>query len=168
MAEEQPGEATTAATGSKKKFLWLGIGLVVLLALLGIGGWLLLGSGEAAPAEDAENVADLPQPALYLQLEPAFLANYSVGGRQRYLQVSMAVMTRQQAALDALQNHMPMVRNRIIMLLGARDFAGLLEAAGREQLQADVLAALQEILVKETGPEGPTVEQVFFTNLVMQ
>lgn len=164
MAEEQTPDVAQALAGNRKKIVLFGGLLALVLLLGGVGGWLLLNAD--TEQTDAEAGDATPRPALYLQLEPAFLANYNVGGRLRYLQISMAVMAREQAALDALQLHMPMVRNRIVMLLTARDFAALQTTAGREQLQADVLSAVQDILRQETG--APGAEQMFFTNLVVQ
>lgn len=162
-AADAPGKK-----GLSKKLLIIIAAVAVLL--LGGGGaafFLLSGDGEDAPANaSAEAAPAVPAPALYLSLDPAFLANYTVNGRTRYLQVSMAVMTRDQAAIDALQLHMPAVRNRIVMLLSSADFEALRSDAGRQQLQADALAAVRELLEKETG--NPGAEQVLFTNLVMQ
>jgi len=61
---------------------------------------------------------------------------------------------------------MPLIRNRVVMILSGEPFDTLQTDAGRVQLQQKLLAAIQEILQKETGKPG--IEQVFFTNFVMQ
>lgn len=170
MADEQnaPAAEATPGAGKKKKLILLATVVAVLLLLGGGGTWFLLSGSETEPVAPvaAAEMVDLPAPAIYLPLDPAFLTNYNVGGRPRYLQVSMSVMARDQAMIDALQLHMPMVRNRVVMLLSAADFAQLQSDEGRLQLQSDVLGAIQDVLQKETGHAG--AEQVFFTNLVMQ
>jgi flagellar FliL protein len=75
-------------------------------------------------------------------------------------------LAREQSGLDGLRTHMPLVRNRIVLLLSGETFEGLQTDEGRIQLQQKLLAAIQEILQKETGKPG--IEQVFFTNFVMQ
>lgn len=152
--------------GSKKLIIIIAAVVVLLLGGGAAAFFLLAGSDEEAETVAAEAGPALPAPALYLPLDPAFLANFNVDGRVRYLQVSMAVMTRDQAVIDALTLHMPAVRNRIVMLLSGADFRALQSEEGRQQLQTDALAAVQEVLVQETGKAG--AEQVLFTNLVMQ
>lgn len=183
-AEEDEGAAAVEpeAAAKKKKLIMLGGIGVVLLLLAGGGTWFALGllsdkpATEEAANADAEHEAEKgapeeahdtgKKPALYASLDPAFLANYSVGGRQRYLQVSLAALTRDDKANEALRAHMPLVRNRIVMLLSGESFEQLQTDDGRVQLQQKLLAAIQEILKKETGEPG--IEQVFFTQFVVQ
>jgi flagellar protein FliL len=170
------------AAAKKKKLIMLGGIGVVLLLLAGGGTWFALGllsdkpATEEAATADAEHEAEKgaheeahdtgKKPAAYASLDPAFLANFSVGGRQRYLQVSLAALARDEKANEALRAHMPLVRNRIVMLLSGESFEQLQTDDGRAQLQQKLLAAIQEILKKETGEPG--IEQVFFTQFVMQ
>jgi flagellar protein FliL len=181
-AEQEPDAAATAAAAQKKKKLMMLGGLIAALLLVSGGGtWALLhfladedpAAQQAtadAPAEEGEEEPAAPaEPtraqAQYLQLEPTFLANYMVKGRQHYLQLAVAVMTRDEAALKAMHEHMPLIRNRLVMLLSGEVFETLQTDEGRLRLQEKLLAAIQEILQKETGHGG--VEQVLFTNFVM-
>jgi flagellar FliL protein len=189
MAEEREDdeldadvEAAKAVGAAKKKKLILLAGLaVVLLALAGGGTWFVLSMAgdkkpEAAEAEAGaehgkeEHAAEEPggakKASFYESLDPAFLANYLVGGRQHYLQLSLSVMAREQEGIDGVHVHMPLIRNRVVMILSGETFEGLQSEEGRVQLQQKLLAAIQEILQKETGKPG--IEQVFFTNFVMQ
>lgn len=166
MADAATSETQPPAKGGSKKLIIIGAVVLVLLLAGGGGAWFFLAGGDPAAEQTDAAAPAVPAPAIYLPLEPAFLANYTVDGRPRYLQVSMAVMARDQAAIDALTLHMPAVRNRIVMLLSGADFAAMQTEAGRQQLQADALVAIQELLERETGQGG--AEQVLFTNLVMQ
>lgn len=165
-------EAVAADTGKKKKKILLlaGLGLALLLVAGGLS-WLALGLlSEETPAAEAAASAEPAKPekapALYLSLDPPFLANYAVGNRQQYVQVAVAVMAREQDALDGVNAHMPLIRNRLVMLMGGEQFSQLQTDQGREQLREKLLAAIREILQKEIGKPG--VEQVLFTNFVMQ
>ena len=170
--EDADGEAAAADTGKKKKKILLlaGLGLALLLVAGGLS-WLALSllSDDTPAAEEtasAEPAEPEKVPALYLSLDPPFLANYAVGNRQQYVQVAVAVMARDQATLDGVNTHMPLIRNRLVMLLGGEQFSQLQTDQGREQLREKLLAAIREILEKEIGKPG--VEQVLFTNFVMQ
>lgn len=180
--QEDDSEAAGAAAegkGKKKKLMLLGGIGVLLLALAGGGTWFALHSmgggkdktaateeGAHADVKAAEGGHAAKRESLYEALDPAFLANYTVGGRQHYLQLAITVLAREQSGIDGLHQHMPLVRNRVVMLLSGETFETLQTDDGRVQLQQKLLAAIQEILNKETGKPG--IEQVFFTNFVMQ
>jgi len=124
------------------------------------------GGNEARPAEPAEGATSLRRAAVYEDLSPAFVINYRQGNRQRYLQVSIALMARDEERLKALRVHMPVLRNELVMLLSGQDFDSLLTPVGKEMLRQQATAKVQELALKETGHQ--VVEQVLFTNLVLQ
>lgn len=178
MAKKQaptpPADEGGEKTGGKGKLKL--IILIVVILLLAIGGSVgatlfFLGSGKSAEPEQAaeENAESAPAvklPAIYETIAPAFIANYNYQGRQRYMQVSVALMARDQAELDALKVHMPLVRNRLVMLFSGQDFAALMTPVGKELLRSQATAVVQELAQKETGKT--VVEQVLFTNIVLQ
>ena len=106
------------------------------------------------------------QPAIYESIAPAFIANYKHQGRQRYMQVSVALMARSHAELAAPKAHMPLIRNRLVMLSSGHDIALLMTPVGKEMLRNQATAVVQELAQKETGKT--VVEQVLFTNIVLQ
>jgi flagellar protein FliL len=182
LSEEELAALAVAKAAKKKKLLVLGAIALVLLLLAAGGSWFALkafsGKEKAEPVAEekkaeegtakteGEHSAKAGKPAFYDALDPAFLANFSVSGRQHYLQVSLTVMARDEDALAALHTHMPLVRNRIVMQLSAEQFDQLQTDDGRQQLQKKLLESIQEIMKKETGK--PQIEQVFYTNFVMQ
>lgn len=174
MAKKNAPPAAAAEAGSKppgKLKLIIAIVLALLVAVgLSVGGtWFFLsksGSHEPAAPEGAEHAAPTKQPAIYEELTPAFVVNFTQNGRARYMQVSVALMTRDQAGLDALKVHMPVLRNNLVMLFSSQDFATLITPVGKEMLRQQATASVQQLAEKETGKV--TVEQVLFTNLVLQ
>ena len=162
------GEKTGGA--GKLKLIILGV-VVLLLAIGGSVGATLFFLGKDRGAEPAAEAASEPavpvrQPALYEEVAPAFIANFKYQGRQRYMQVSVALMARNQAELDALKVHMPLIRNRLVMLFSGQDFGALMTPVGKEMLRNQATAVVQELAQKETGKT--VVEQVLFTNIVLQ
>jgi flagellar FliL protein len=168
-AAQEPADAEVKPAGKMK--LIIIIAIAVLLAVgLSVGGTLFFLGKKDAGAEEAHASAEpavpVKQPAIYEELSPAFVVNFNYQGRPRYMQVSVALMTRDQAALDALKVHMPVLRNRLVMLFSGQDFASLITPVGKEMLRQQATASVQELAEKETG--NITVEQVLFTNLVLQ
>ena len=166
--------------GPKARWGLIG-GLALLLLVAAIIGTLsllgVIGGGEedasAASAEPAA-VSDQPPvdatrtkaPAMYFPVKPAFVVNFQTGGRTRYLQVEVSLLTRDPETFSALQTHLPLIKNRLVLLFSGEVFAELQTNEGRELLRQKALAAVQEILLQEVGSEG--VEQVLFTDFVMQ
>ncbi|MFV9682836.1 flagellar basal body-associated protein FliL [Pseudomonas sp. NY15367] len=168
-------EAAPAADGqpagkSKLKLIMLIVVGLLLAVGLSIGGtWFILSKGdkhEEAKPEEAAAAAPARQPAIYQDLMPAFVVNFNYQNRTRYLQVSMALMSRDAAGMEKLKVHMPVLRNRLVMLLSGQDFAALQTPLGKEMLLQQALASVQELAQKETG--STVVEQVLFTNFVLQ
>lgn len=165
-----PG-AEEAGGGKGKLKLIIAIAVAFLLAIgLSIGGTLFfLGRDADEPKAEAEQAATTPAgkaPAIYESLMPAFVVNFNHNGRQRYMQVSVALMSRDQVALEALKQHMPLLRNRLVMLFSGQDFATLMTPVGKEMLRQQATSTVQELAQKEIGKLA--VEQVLFTNFVLQ
>jgi flagellar protein FliL len=141
--------------------------------------------------KESHDAAKSNLPATYLLLQPNFTVNYDVDGKQRYLQTEISLMYREESVLKVLELHMPAVRNGIVLSLSRQQFPNLQTSEGRENLRVELLATIQEILAKEQSvsddKEGdkseekpkskkkskvkkslPSVEQVLFTQFVMQ
>lgn len=170
--EAPPAAASAEAKQPGKMKLIILIVVIVLLAVgLSVGAtWFFLSKGDSAAEPQAEASGEpavpLKQPAIYEELSPAFVVNFTQKGRARYMQVSVALMARDQLALDALKVHMPVLRNRLVMLFSSQDFDALMTPVGKEMLRQQATASVQELAEKETGKL--TVEQVLFTNIVLQ
>ncbi len=82
------------------------------------------------------------------------------------MKVAISVMTHEKAAVDDLEVHAPLVRSRLVSLLGGSDFEKLRTDEGKQSLRAEVLKTVQDVLQAETGKPG--VEQVYFTEFVLQ
>ena len=167
-------DADTAPGGKRKLKLIVAVVLGLLLAVgLSVGSTLYFMSngeseGEAQGAAPDAALSSGKQPAIYEALAPAFIVNFNGanGGRQRYMQVSVALMARDAAALAALKEHMPLLRNQLVMLFSSQDFASLATPVGQEMLRQQATASVQELAQRELGKVA--IEQVLFTNYVLQ
>ncbi len=172
MAKASAPAAQEAPVKKNRMKLILIITVALLLAVgLTVGGvWFFLlkdkpEQGDEAAASTAP-VAVVRQPAVYEELMPPFVVNFQAEGRSRYMQVSLALMARDPQQLANLKVHMPALRNQLVMLFSSQDYAELNTPLGLDMLKQKVTASVQQLAMRETG--FPVVEQVLFTNFVMQ
>lgn len=170
MAEEGLDVADEGKKGGKKKLIII---VVLVLVLLGggAGAYLFLFSGDDSTNAEggeaaAEEVVQTDGPAIYLELEQPFVVDFMVSGRQRYLQLNMTLMSRDQAQVDAVKLHMPLIRNSLVLLFSSQSFDELQTLEGKQALKTAALDSVNQILTQETGLGG--IENVLFTNFVMQ
>ncbi|MCL6414467.1 flagellar basal body-associated FliL family protein [Aestuariirhabdus sp. Z084] len=172
--DDQAGEQENGAeqaSGSKKKLI---IFIVLALLLLGgVGGgttyFLLMGEDKAAVTETdetQESETSSTKEAFYFELEEPFIVDFNVGGRQRYLQLYITIMAREQEPLKVLETHLPLIRNNLNLVIGQQDFDALASNEGKQKLKDEALASVKQIMAMETGSES--VEAILFTNFVMQ
>ncbi len=193
--DENDDEAAAApAKSGSKKVLLIVLGGVLMLGV-SIAGTVLvtkmiLGGGEHGASVEDDTVAKAEHgkaedknkkkgekkekkakgedagPVAYMSLEPPFVVNAEGQGSTHYLQISMDVMARDPAVIEAVKKHMPVIRNNLIMLLSSQNQAVVATREGKEKLRADALAEIQKVLKEQTG--APGVEAVYFTIFVMQ
>jgi flagellar FliL protein len=164
-------EVKEPAVKGKGKLKFIIIIVVALLLAIGasVGGtWFFLHKSAAKTEEHAAEAAAPTgkAPAIYEPMAPAFVVNLDQNGRQRYLQVSITLMTRDKAGLDALKVHMPVIRNNLVMLFSGQSFDALATPIGQEMLRQKATASVQEVAQKEVGKL--VVDQLLFTNFVLQ
>lgn len=164
MADDESKEEQGEEKPKSKMLLIIIIALVVLLIGGGVAAFLMMSGGEEETAAESSEPAQMP--AIYFDFKPPFVVNYKWKNRQRYVQISLSMMTRDDSVIATLQKHMPLVRNNLVMILSAQDFEVLRTPEGKEALRQSILEELQKIMTDETGEPG--VEQVLFTNFVMQ
>lgn len=171
-------EQETAEKAPKKRSSVMKIILIIL------GVVILIGGGTAAAlyftgnnpfntsqsseedTEQAQESSDKGKNAKYFAVEPPFVVNYAAENQLRFLQVSMEVMAYDQSAINAVEKHLPVIRNNMVMLLSSQDAKALFSLEGKQRLRQKALEEIQKILKERTGKKG--VEEVFFTSFVMQ
>ncbi len=158
--------------GSKKKLIIIITAAVLVLVLGGAAAWFFLsGDGDGTDVDASEDKrtqqADEEKlPPLYHTLQPVFVVNLPPGGDAKMLQIGVNIMVRQPELLDFLKLNDPMIRHQLLNIFSVQESAALRDRAGKEKLQAEVLAELQRI-VKTNGGTGK-IEGVYFSSFVMQ
>lgn len=157
-----------------KTWILGGLGIVFVL-LIGLGTGLFVSGalqGDAADNDEeqteegvAEGEEQRPE-AIYYEMTPAFVVNVEAERRVRYLQVKVEVMARDQAVIDAVDRHMPQIRNELLLLFSDLEYDKVQNREGRETLQQATREQIVSVLEAEEEPAE--VEAVYFTNFVMQ
>ena len=99
-------------------------------------------------------------------MEPAFTVTFTDPGDSKFLQLSLKAMTRDPDVESSLTRHMPMIRNDVMLLFSSKSPSDLVSRSGKEALQAETLASIQDVL-ERVGGSGE-IEAVYFTTFVMQ
>lgn len=174
------------------KIVLIAVGILALLGV-NIGVTLLIVGGQSAPppvAATPEAGAAAPESApdahgaktegakdgaasggdaktiQYYAFDPAFVVNFQAQDTIRFLQVKVEVMARDAKVIEAVERHMPVIRNNLVVLFSSQDFTAISTRVGKERLRAQTLAEIQKVLKETTGQPG--VEAVYFTSFVMQ
>lgn len=166
MAKSDAAVKDPATKGKLKLIILIVVALLLAIGLSVGATWYFMHSNQSKPVAVAETAPVGKQPAIFESMAPAFVANFNQTGRQRYMQVSITMLARNQADLDALKVHMPVIRNNLVMLFSGQDFATLASPVGQEMLRQKATASVQEVAQKELGKV--VVEQLLFTNFVLQ
>jgi len=121
---------------------------------------------EQAPAEEAEPDKPL-EPAIYTPLDPPFVVSLEdAAGDARFLQLTLQAMARDEHTINQIKTHAPAIRNAFLFLISGYKVEDLATLKGKEKLRADMLAAANEIMERNTGKAG--IEELYFTSLVIQ
>ena len=129
---------------------------------------ILPNCGVVSVSEDGEEIEEEEEllPPIYMPLDPPLVATFEDRSAVRFLQLTLEVMARNQEAIDAVQTHMPVIRNNLLLLMGGRTLTDLTSREGKEALRAEALEEVQRILTENTGDPG--VEELYFTSFVVQ
>jgi flagellar FliL protein len=125
------------------------------------------GGDKPAKQASAKSSGKTPEkPAIYLPLEPPFTVNFESAGSVHFLQISMEIMARDQAVIDAVTTHRPLIQNNLLLLLSNLSYQDISTREARETLRQKALDVIRESLARET--KAAQVEDVYFTSFVMQ
>jgi flagellar FliL protein len=165
MADSDDDTKAAPKRSGLKIALIIIVPLVLIISTLSglyMGGVL----GGKHGGDDGEPEKKLLAPAIYVPLDPAFVVNFADSGKARFLQITVEVMTRNPDVEEQVKNHMPVIRNNLVLLFSSQTYDSVSTLEGKEALREETLGVIQKILEEETGDPG--VEAVYFTSFVMQ
>ena len=160
--------AEVEKSGDKSQLIMV-IVILALLLVLAVGAvayLLLVGGGRSAAAlsEQAQEAQAAIREPIYVDVSKV-LVNLQHGGRTRYVQADIELMSYSPKVIEQARRDMPAIRDRLLFLLNAQDFAALKTVQGKEALRADALQAVNAVL----GLAPPdAVEALYFENFILQ
>jgi flagellar FliL protein len=135
-----------------------------IVPLCFFGVWLTWLITAPTFAEDSE--APVAQ-AQYIELAPSFVLNFGeAGAKLRYLKADIVLRVDSPSAATAVENHMPALRNELILFLSRQSDETMMDNSKREELRLEALKHLQEVVKKEEGSDS--IVDLLFTNFVVQ
>lgn len=145
---------------------------------VGAGLFFMLKSELAAQLKGEEEVVEVeeevveeeveeepPKPAIYFPLGKDFTVNLAAK-KTRFLQVRVELMARDEAVVEAVERHRPLLRNNVLMLLSRQTPESISSPEGKESLRQATLAEVRTAL--EGQGEPAEVEDLYFTTMVIQ
>jgi len=181
MADEENTELEEGAEGGAKKGGMMKIILLVngllLIIGIGVGAAMYFMGGDDAPEvaqEDTEVMGEGEAPVkkkskqtpVYIPLRPAFVVNFENQDQVSFLQVDIQLMTYDGSVEAAIKQHMPAVRNELLLLLGGKQYHEINTREGKRALSQESIQVIQDVL-KDVG-EPNSIEALYFTSFVMQ
>ncbi len=147
----------------------LGTIVIVFAALVagGAGAYFALKPVASADQAVVDKRRGTKLPAQFVKLDPPFVVNFEARSLVRFLQVTVEVMARDEQTVDLIKKVDPIIRNDLILLFANQRYETISTREGKEQLRADALRVVQDIVDSEGG-DGSKVEQLYFTSFVMQ
>jgi flagellar FliL protein len=174
-----PADAGAPPKKSKMKMI-IAIVLVVVLGGGGAGAWFMLKSNKAHAAEQAkakhgsksdaaeeesEGDGDVKAP-VFFPIEPFTVNLLPDDDGARYIHVVVTLKMTDAKLKDRLNESMPEVRNRILLLLSNQHASDVQTLEGKQKLADDIRKALAAPF--DEGGKRNKVSDVLFTDFVVQ
>lgn len=137
--------------------------IVLLTLLLGLSPTFGYAGGHGGGGGEEKGGSAFPG---YVPLTPPLVVNLASKNRAQFLRVDIQFFVETAHDAEALATYMPLLRDRMITLLGGRQADQLMSVQAREQLRSELLAKLRETLTEKAGT--PAITALYFTGLIIQ
>jgi len=161
-AKAPANAAADAAPKKSGKLLWIILAVAVMVGAGGGTAFVMMRSDHAKPKAEQPPLG----PAQYIPLEPSFVVNLANPGDAKYLQADVQLLTHDPKTAEAITLHAPLIRNRLLLLLGQQTAEQLTGREGKEKLQTQALNEVKSVLKAQQAPDH--VDALLFTSLVIQ
>jgi flagellar protein FliL len=154
-------------SGGSKKLLWIMI-ILVLMSSIGAAAAIYMvidQRNDGTEEADTQQVAER-EPPIFMRIEPftVNLADGNYGSRLLYTGVTLRV--GDETSKIILEEHMPQVRSRLLMLLSGKQADELTSTEGKQQLAQSIIDRLNVPLTENQPPLD--LREVLFTEFIVQ
>ena len=154
-------------SGGSKKLLWIMIVLVLLSSAGAAAAIYMVIDKRESGTQDATMQQPMERESpIFMRIEPftVNLADDSYGSRLLYTGVTLRVGNDESKAI--LEEHMPQVRSRLLMLLSGKQANELTSSEGKQQLALAIVDRLNVPLTENQPPLD--LREVLFTEFIVQ
>jgi len=152
------------SSGGSKKLLWVMI-ILVLLSSAGAAAAIYLVLDQRDSGEVQQQTIELTPP-VFTRIEPftVNLADDRYGSRLLYTGITLRVGNEQSKTI--IEEHMPQVRSRLLILLSGKQANELTSTEGKEELAQAIISRLNVPLSENQPPLD--LREVLFTEFIVQ
>ncbi|MDP1559131.1 MAG: flagellar basal body-associated protein FliL [Nitrosomonas sp.] len=141
--------------------------LIILIVLVAIGG-AIGGTWYVMQDQEATEVEPKKKPTTFIELE-TFTVNLQPDDGHQYLQVGLTIKAQETDVVAAIKAQMPIIRNRILLLLSSKKASEISTITGKQQLSAEIADEIRQIFSSEDSAEShEEIIGVLFTSFVIQ
>ncbi|MBP5980951.1 MAG: flagellar basal body-associated protein FliL [Halomonas sp.] len=154
-------------SGGSKKLLWIMI-ILVLLSSAGAAAaiYMVLDQRDGHRTEEGAQPTAEREPPVFTRIDPftVNLVDDSYGSRLLYTGITLRVGNDESKAI--IEEHMPQVRSRLLILLSGKQASELTSVEGKEQLAQAIISRLGVPLTENQPPLD--LREVLFTEFIVQ
>lgn len=148
---------------SKKKLIIIVSAVLVLACGGGGAAWYFMHQKSDYPKKVKEEVV-VKEPA-FVKLE-TFTVNLNPEDGEKFLQVDITLNATSKEESEFLEQQMPQVRNRVLMLLTSKKASDISSMEGKKLLSQEIGTQINQPFT--SGGKPPKISGVFFTSFVIQ
>jgi flagellar FliL protein len=162
MKADAKADAPVAPASNKKLIIMIAVAALVVGIGAGAAWFFLKGDASLEKAHKSAKTALKPE---FVPVEQ-FVVNLQPENGEQYLQVQFTLQVNGPEQVEVVKAHMANVRNRVLMLLSAKRASEISSVEGKQQLAAEIVAALNAPFVDKGEPQDITA--VLFTAFIIQ
>ncbi|RDB42759.1 flagellar basal body-associated protein FliL [Halomonas sp. DQ26W] len=154
-------------TDGSSKLLWLMILLVMMSTVAaGVAIYLVMNDRSNGSGNMQEQKLERKAP-IFLKIDPFTVNLTDDDFGSRLLYIGMSLKVGDEETREILDEHMPQVRSRLLMLFSGKQASQLTSPEGKRRLSEEVIAVLSAPPLTE--PQPPLdIRDVLFTEFIVQ
>ena len=116
-------------------------------------------------ADEEETPKEKPS---YISLgsKPMILNLATNGNRRVFLQIKADVLVKNEDAKEAIEEHIPAIRHKLILLLSEQNAVDMKTTSKREEIRKLATAEIRDMMEQMAGNKD--IEEILFSNFLVQ
>lgn len=139
--------------------------IVILTLSVGIGGTWFYMQGQIDEHEEEKPKKPKKKATTFVELD-IFTVNLQPDESNSYLQVGLTIKAHETEVVEAIDNQMPEIRNRILLLLSSKEATEISTIIGKQRLTTDITNEIKQVFDSEKMQDD--ILSVLFTSFVIQ